>query len=227
MNSARRRPLLALTALSVLALAACHKKKPEAPTVSESTPPAAAAAPAAAQAPALSEEQQALADKKKAVADALAEDTLINDPKGQWVVAATCDSDDENKEDSYGSKQVIGKPDVVSPGIATGAWGPEKTASGIRWLKADFATPVHAATIRVRQNSGLGGIIKIELLDDSGSSHTIWTGIDDTKYEPNHIGWLQKSFDATPYLVKSAKITVNTNMTDGALEIDAIQLVSQ
>ncbi len=229
MNSVRRRPVLALTALSALALVACHKKPPEAPTVSESAAPAQAQVQTAAPAPAASEEQEALEEKKKALAEAMAENEILNDPKGQWAVDATASSadDDAKGQDSYSPWQVTGKPNVEHYGLSTDAWIAKTADSGIEWLKVDFANPVHASTIRIRQVLKPGAIVKIELLEANGSAHTIFQGVDDSHYEDSHIAWLQKTFDPTPYLVKSAKITLATNMVPGYNAIDAIQLVGQ
>ncbi|MGH8315862.1 MAG: hypothetical protein ACRETU_12015, partial [Steroidobacterales bacterium] len=70
-----------------------------------------------------------------------------------------------------------------------------------------------------------GAIIKIELIDEGTGKHTLWAGIDDTKYENNKITWLNRTFEKTSYRVAGAKITLATNAVPGWNEIDAVQIV--
>ena len=228
MNSIRNRGVIALAMVSILGLAACHQQHDL-----ESTPPAPTAPPpsvaAAAANSAATEAQKELDEKKKLLAAALAENDLINDPKGQWAVAATASSsfDDAKDQESYSPWQATGKPNVERYGAITEAWIPKQADAGIEWLKLDFATPVHATAIRIREPENPGAIARIELLEADGTSHTVWQGVDDTKYEDGQIGWLQKTFEATPYLVKGAKLTLATNVIPGNNPIDAVQLVGQ
>lgn len=231
MNSAVTQRVFALAIASTLGLAACHKKEPAeaAPAPQAAAPAAPAAAPASQDASAASEEQEQLEAKKKALAVAMADNELTTDPKGQWAVSATASSawDDAKDQQGYSAWQATGKPNVERYGDAQEAWAAKTSDGGIEWLKLDYATPVHAAAVRIRQNQKPGVVVKIELIDEAGSAHTIWEGVDDTQYEANTISWLQKKVDPTPYRVKSVKLTLATNMISGDNEIDAVQLVSQ
>ena len=40
--------------------------------------------------------------------------------------------------------------------------------------------PVFATAVRVRESSGSGAVIKIEVFDDKGAGHTVWSGSDST-----------------------------------------------
>ena len=70
----------------------------------------------------------------------------------------------------------------------------------------------------------LGGIPH-ELIDEKEKNHTVWEGVDKTKYEPNKIQYFIAKFDKTDYKTKSVKITLATNAGTGWKEIDAVQLV--
>jgi hypothetical protein len=86
---------------------------------------------------------------------------------------------------------------------------------------------VHATELRIRQSNAPGAIIKVELIDDKGGRHGIFSGVDETAYPPQTISWFNAKTDKTDYLVKGAVITLATNAVDGWNEIDAVQLVGE
>ncbi len=242
----RQSALLAGLLLAVVSISACHKKKP---AEVDAPPPAAApatsdnpaqtsaetsweAAAEAATPRALSAEEKALAEKKKALADILAENTLLTDPKGQWAESATASSTrasdhSPQSHDSYAPWHATGKPNVDDNGLSTEAWLPAVENGGVEWLQVTFATPRPATALRIKQNTGPGAVIKIELLDDGGAVHTIFEGVDETQYEGVRFQWLKKEFPVTPYKVAGAKITLATNLIQGYNQIDAVQLVGE
>lgn len=231
-----------LTLAVALALAACGKDA-DAPPATDSAanaadPPEAAApavAPAAAQpaqaepvAPA-SEEDPAVAEKRAAIAFALAEQKIAEDPLGQWAVSATASStyNQAKEQASYSAWQATGAPNCERYGDNGSSWATADADAGIEWIALEFAKPVHALGLRVRQNYAPGAIIKLELIDDAGASHTLWEGLDETSYPSNQIAWFERSTERTPYLVKGAKITLATNAVPGWNEIDAVQLLGE
>jgi hypothetical protein len=118
-----------------------------------------------------------------------------------------------------------GSPNVERYGDDGNSWATETADRGIEWLEVKFAKPVQATELRIRQNNAPGAIIKIDLIDESGARHTIWQGVDDQKYAPNAISWLDKTFEKTSYRVAGARITLATNAVPGWNEIDAVQLL--
>jgi hypothetical protein len=86
---------------------------------------------------------------------------------------------------------------------------------------------VHATAIRIRQTASPGAISRIELIDDTDIAHTIWEGVDDTPYTKDTIGWFVRDLPKTAYLVKGARVTLETARVWGWNEIDAIQLVGE
>lgn len=238
-----RKPLIAALAL-MAALAGCADKKEAsadgaaagveaaatdaAPTTdAEPTPavgPASTAAPPAAAAPA--EEDPAIAEKRLAVAFALNEETLATDPRGQWAATAKASSTYGDAKDpaDYSASKATGAPDVASFGDNGNAWTAKEADGGIERLELTFAKPVQATEIRVRQNSGPGALIKVELIDTTGASHVVHEGVDTAQYDKYNF-WFRKSFEKTAYRVAGAKLTLATNAVSSWNEIDAVQLI--
>lgn len=185
------------------------------------TAPDAAAEPTAEDAAAL--------EKQRAIDRALAEQVLLEDPNGQWATAARASSTYATliKSDTNDRtpEAATGAPDAQSTGYESLGWQPEKDSAGIEWLELDYANPVHATAVRVRQINAPGAIIRIELIDEAGARHTVWQGRDDTAYESNQIGWLERTFDRTDYKAKGVRLTLATNAVSGHESIDAVQLV--
>lgn len=197
------------------------------PEVRGTPPPAAQATPPADSPPAAPPEDPELAAKRKAVQTALAEQAILEEPKGQWATTASASSRYNDVADGgvYSPQQATGRPDIEHAGDNANAWAPRTSDSGIEWLQLGFGKPVHATEVRVRQNAGPGAIIKIELIDDQGGRHTVFDGVDQTKYESGAIGWFKQTFEKTPYLVVATRVTLATNSVPGWNEIDAVQLI--
>jgi hypothetical protein len=235
--------IVAIALLMTVGIAACGKKDEQAavpaaaPTAAPApaAPAAEAAAPAAqpatpAPAPAAPAADPDAAAKASAVQEALAEDEIASDPRGQWAVSATASSTYANDKSpastaAYTPNMVTGMPNVERYSDNGNAWASETADKGIEWLEVKFAKPVNATGLRVRQNNAPGAIIKIELIDEGGAKHPLWAGIDDTKYEYNKIAWLDRKFDKTSYRVTGLKLTLATNAVVGWNEIDAVQIV--
>ncbi len=229
-------------ALSLALITAACGKKQEAPQTAETEATAAASAAAApdaqpaapAPAPAAPAEPAASSavvdERAAAIQAALAEDAIVSDSRGQFAVSAIASSTysaDKKPESrvSYTPNAATGAPDVARYGDNGDAWTPETPDKGIEWLEVTFAKPVNATQIRIRQNFGPGAIIKIELIADDGSRHTVWQGVDDRQYPQSTITWFDRSFEKTAYKVTGARITLATNAVSGWNEIDAVQLL--
>lgn len=225
-------PAALAAALAAALLAAACQKAPadDASTVPPSNAVALIDAPAPA-APAAEPTAEALdaIEKQKAIDRALAEQQLLEDANGQWATAARASSTYATviSPDStdYQPAAATGAPDAQNSGYASLGWQPEKDGAGIEWLELDFATPVSAREVRVRQIAAPGAVIKIELIDDTGTRHTVWQGRDDTAYESGQIGWLLRTFEPTAYKARGVRLTLATNAVDGHESIDAVQLV--
>ena len=169
------------------------------------------------------------ADKEKMVKFALEEERIVNDTSGQFAIEAEASStyagDNSDPKVPYAPWHATGKPNVENYSDDGRSWVSKNADKGVEWLKLTFEKPVNAREIKVRQNMAPGAIIKIDLIDTDGKSHTVWEGVDQTKYEQNKIVWFNTKFDKTPYKTKIVKITMATNSVPGWNEIDAVQLI--
>ncbi len=169
--------------------------------------------------------------KEKMVKDALDEERIVNDTSGQFAVDAEASSTyaGENPEPKapYTAWHAAGKPNVENYSDDGRSWVSKDADKGVEWLKLTFSKPVNAREIKIRQNMAPGAIIKVELIDSDGKSHTVWEGVDKTQYETDKISWFIAKFDKTPYKTKTVKITMATNSVPGWNEIDAVQLIGE
>ena len=101
------------------------------------------------------------------------------------------------------------------------AWSSKTPDSGIEWLELGFSKSVFATAVRVRESSGSGALIKIEVFDDKGAGHTVWSGADPTK----ELNYLVAEFPKTAFKTNRVKVTLATNVVGGWNQIDAVQLV--
>lgn len=155
----------------------------------------------------------------------LDEAKILADPNGQWASGARAGT--EYGSSSYGAAQLIGAPDVPGAGgDSPNAWTHSSASIALEWIELDFAKPVHASELRVRQNNLPGAIVKVEGIEPDGSAHTWWEGVD--PYMPPDdidLAWFAVRVPATTYLVTKVKVTLNLATRPGWKEIDAVQLV--
>jgi hypothetical protein len=173
----------------------------------------------------------------KTASDAIAppapidERDILNDPNGQWAATASASSTYAQTNDlkaGYSPWQATGAPNVDRYSDSPLAWTTKLGDSNPpEWLEVGFANPAYATSIRVRQTAAPGAISKIELIDDANVSHTIWEGVDETPYAKDTIGWFIQDVPKTSYLVKGARITLQTARVWNWNEIDAMQLVGE
>jgi hypothetical protein len=166
------------------------------------------------------------ATSRKAAAQwSLHQDDIKNDPDGQWAASATASTSYSNHQgnDTFSPMQATGAPNVESYGDNGKAWAPSTQDGGIEWLDLKYAKPVHATEVRVRESQGSGAVVKVELIDDAGVAHRIWSGDDPTK----ELNYLLLKFPVTSYKVNRVKVTLATNAVPGWNEIDAVQLVGK
>ncbi|GAB1597024.1 hypothetical protein [Lysobacter claricitrinus] len=216
--------------IALAALAGCKKHDAEAPadtTAAQAPAPAATTtpAPAAPSAPADGEKSEAQAKLDYATM----EDGYINDANAQWAIAAKASS-------SFGDagKQPPDSHDSNTPWQATGAvngdeWTNDNQDIGFDWLQLDYERPVSATAVRaVLDENAVKSITKVELIGVDGAAHTVWSGVSDTgRDERGSRTWFVRTFDATPYPVKSVKLTFANNVSSGYKTVDAVQLVGK
>jgi hypothetical protein len=196
--------------------------KPAAQTAAAPTPAASSSAPASATPDASAQGAETTA-KLAGAAWALKQDEIKNDPKGQWAISATASStyNDAKGTDSWSANQATGAPNVDKYGDDGHAWTSKTPDAGIEWLDLKYPKPVHAEEVRVRESCGSGAVIKVEVFDEAGGTHSLWAGNDPT----TELNYLIIKTPRTSYKTDRVKITLATNVVPGWNEIDAVQLV--
>jgi hypothetical protein len=230
------RHFLLVTLLSSLCIAGCSKKNETTvedtskDTVQTSSIVAETVNTAQPQVESAVEDPE-IAKKRKAMEFALKEDEIKNDPKGQWAVNAKASTSYagnlDNPQAGYHPMQATGIPNVNRHSDDSSSWATKEADAGIEWIELDYAKPVNATEVRIRQTYNPGAIIKVELFDESGAAHNIWQGPDMTDYPANEISWLNIPIEKTEYKTQKLKITLATNAVDGWNEIDAVQLIGE
>lgn len=207
-------------------IAGCKKETPN--TMSATSPAPATSAPAsttpsATPAPAADGSSADTTAKLAGAQWAMKQDEIKNDPKGQWAISATASStyQDAQGQSPWSANQATGAPNVDKYGDDGHAWTTKTEDAGIEWLDLKFPRPVHAEEVRVRESYGSGAVIKIEVFDEQGSPHTVWTGNDPT----TELNYLIVKFPKTAFKADRVKVTLATNVVPGWNEIDTVQLV--
>ena len=231
--------MLVLSIALSIALASCknHEANPAGDAAADAPTTAAETAPADAPASATesdsaepSEQDRARAEQQAKLDYATMEDGYLNDAKGQWASMAKASS-------AFGSANAApaDSHDGNTPWQATGApngeeWNNNNQDIGFDWIELAYANPVKATEVRAVTTSdeAAESISKIELIDTDGATHTIWSGLSDTQQDARGARtWIVRKFDATPYQVKSVKLTFANNVASGYKQVDAVQLVGE
>ncbi len=161
--------------------------------------------------------------KLEGAAWALKQDEIKHDPNGQWAIQATASStyNDAQGTAAWSANQTTGAPNVDTYGDNGAAWAPKTPDGGIEWLDLKFPKPVNATEVRVRESCGSGAVIKIEVFDEQGGAHAVWSGNDPT----TGLNYLIVKFTKTAFKTDRVKVTLATNVVPGWNEIDAVQLI--
>jgi hypothetical protein len=179
------------------------------PAASTTTPPASATAQTAT--------QVALAE--------LDEQSIVNDPKGQWASAAIAST--QYGDEDFSARQASGAPDVPKYADHPRAWAPSASERQQEWLEVTFAKPASATALRIRQSFNPGTIVRVDAIGTDGQSVAMWSGRDASAYPPEQMAWFAIRFPATQVPVQRARIVLDTPATKGWKEIDAVQLVAE
>jgi hypothetical protein len=204
----------------VIAATGCGRSNQESTTAPAPAP--AATAPAASTSAAGNGTADTTA--KLSAGDAAVKlDAINTDTNGQWAISATASSSYNNAQGAaqWSANQATGAPNVAAYADDGNAWAPSAKDAGLEWLDLKFPKAVHATEVRVRESFNSGTIVKVELIDDSGTAHTAWAGNDPT----TGLNYLLVTFPKTDFKTAEVKLILATNISDGWKEIDAVQLV--
>ncbi len=226
-----------------LALGACTKPEaaaeadaptqaaePAATAAEASTPEPAPAAAATDAAPAEPSPEDAKRTEAQAKLDyATMEDGYINDAGAQWAVAAKASTSFGKANEAPADSQDTNTPWQATGPVNGNTWLNNQQDIGFDWLQLDYERPVSATAVRAVLNTEAAeSIAKLELIAADGTAHTVWSGVSDTKRDKRGPRtWFVRTFEATPYQVKSVKLTFANNVSSGYKEVDAVQLVGK
>lgn len=143
-------------------------------------------------------------------------------PIAQWA-SRVIDFSSQFGQDGWSPQQALGEPDVFVYGDVLRAWAPLSENGTLEFIAVGFDRAVFATGVTIRETYGNGMIIEVELIDEQGAAHSIWT--DDDPSQPGEpvdfaINWTQ-----TEYAVSGVRIHIDTDANlDTWEEIDAIEL---
>jgi tetratricopeptide (TPR) repeat protein len=155
----------------------------------------------------------------------LVETTILKDPHGQWAEKAKAST--EYGSDNYGAVQATGAPDVTSYADNGRAWASASADSQEEWLELTYANAVHATGVRVRQTFNPGAIKQIELYDETGQAHVVWSGVDPARGGRSDIAWFGVKFSPTPFTTLRIRVILDSPAVNGWNEIDTVQLLGE
>jgi hypothetical protein len=122
----------------------------------------------------------------------------------------------------WGTEQVIGPPDTVSPGDAPTAWSPLKANAGEEWLAVGFDHAVEVAEVRIRETYNPGAISKVTAVVNN-KEVTLWEGTAAQGDKPRD--FVVPVSDAVQ--TDSVVVHVDTTRVGSWTEIDAVELVGR
>lgn len=119
---------------------------------------------------------------------------------------------------STNQARAVGEPDG-SP------WYSATNSTGDAVLELDYANATKVSGIELTGTSSYatGHITKVELKDEDGVWHTVWTG---DKTSTTSDKTLELKFDATDFNTQNARVTVDTSQGGAYQAIDAVKLVT-
>jgi hypothetical protein len=154
---------------------------------------------------------------------AMKQDAISQDANGQWAVTASSSSsyNDASGHDEYSPFQATGAPNVETEGDNSNAWTAKEPDAGLEWLDLVYSKPVFANAVRIRESAGAGAVAKVDLYDEQGQPHTVWTGTDPT----TGLNYFMLNLPKTAFKTNHLRLTLATNVISGYNEIDAVQLI--
>ncbi len=193
---------------------------PEANTTPEAAPADDAAAAAAEQ----RQERQSKLDY------ASMEDGYLNDASGQWASSATASTSFGNANDKPADSHAPSTPWQATGVPNGGEWQNDNQDVGFDWIQLKYANAVTPAEVRavLHGNEAIESITKVELIDTTGKSHLLWSGLSDAHQDKRGPRtWYVKQVKDANYMTDTVKLTFANNVASGYKEVDAVQLVGK
>ncbi len=141
--------------------------------------------------------------------------------KRQWATSATASS--EYGSTSWAAKAATGAPDVSTCGDNGNAWASQGTDT-VEWLELGYENAVIPGQVNIYQTYNPGQIVKVELLDNNGKYHEIYSA--QAAKSGQCPATLEIQVQNADYKAVAVKITVDQSVLKSWAEIDAVELVS-
>jgi Ca2+-binding RTX toxin-like protein len=156
--------------------------------------------------------------------------TIVDDDFASQYASSVIALSSQYSSTAWSAEQALGQPNTFTYGDYSTSWAPRPlNADGDfdadEFITVGFSYPVYASGIEIRETFGNGFVRSIELLDNQGDYHSIWSGSDTSL--PGRPVNFRVDFKRTNYLVVGAKINVDVDHNLSAWEeIDSVQLFS-
>lgn len=138
----------------------------------------------------------------------------------QW--GATAKASSEYSSSDWAAHQATGAPDTPDCGDYETAWASAEQYS-VEWLEVSFAKVVIPTEVNIYESHTPTQIVKVEILDDSGVYHEVYTGTPQGTSCPYV---LSIPIQNASYQATAVKLTVDQSQLNLAWdEIDAVELV--
>lgn len=147
----------------------------------------------------------------------------------QWA-SSVIDYSTQWNSTSWGAHQTLGAPDATFFGdYQNQAWATASHSGRLDDITLGFATNVYASGVDIYESDGYGFVYKIDVVALDDSLINVWNGTDTTPFTsdgtPDPRAYFTANWTLTGYLVKGVKIYIDTDLSPGWDEIDAVQLL--
>ena len=138
----------------------------------------------------------------------------------QWGDSATASSEYSNP--SWAALQAAGPPDTEGCGDIETSWA-SASSTGEDWLEVEYALSVIPVQIDIYETYHPGSITEVEVRDEDGDYHTVWTGTPSEEQDCPRI--FSIDVDDVDVAIDAVRIHLDQSIIGSWNEIDAVQLV--
>lgn len=140
----------------------------------------------------------------------------------QWASSATASSEYGNPD--WAASQATGEPNTTVCGDFSTAWASAESYS-VDWIELNYDVPVTPTQVNIYQTQNPSQVVKVELLDDGGAYHEVYSSKPQTTNCPYT---LTVDVSGADYLATGVKLTIDQSQLELAWnEIDAVELVGE
>jgi hypothetical protein len=145
---------------------------------------------------------------------------LDGGPCEQWASSAIASS--EYSLSDWSASQATGAPDFSGCDASdVRAWASTEP-NGVDWLELAYPESVHPIEIRVYEVYGVSAIVKVEVRDDAGFYHTVYTAEPESLTCPRELRIPVTDISA---MVKVVRVSIDQRTLKDWNEIDAVLLI--